>query len=150
MTASFYIVTSNLNRQHRNPSPITKPASSMIRPLLVAMAASQAAAGRGLLGNPIRILQVGTSYCTYSQNTTCYLSGWPTCCGVDSGASCPDDQPPCDYCEVGPSADPSLDCGTAGQFCQLDTGVCNSKNGIHPGSCVEIPFICTYDMNPAW
>ena len=38
---------------------------------------------------------LGSSYCTYSPNTTCYpSSGWPTCCGVDSGASCPEDRPP--------------------------------------------------------
>ena len=92
---------------------------------------------------------LGTSYCTYSPDTACYLSGWPSCCGEGS-ASCPDEQPPCDYCEVGPSADPSLDCGTAGQFCQLDTGVCNNKAGIHPGSCVETPDMCTMDWNPAW
>ncbi len=92
----------------------------------------------------------GSSYCTYSPDTTCYESGWPTCCGVDSGASCPDEQPPCDYCEIGPSADPSLGCVTTGKFCQLDTGVCNNKAGIHPGSCVETPDMCTMDMNPAW
>ena len=23
---------------------------------------------------------VGSTYCTYSPDTTCYLSGWPTCC----------------------------------------------------------------------
>jgi hypothetical protein len=93
---------------------------------------------------------LGSSYCTYSPNTTCYPSGLPSCCGVDSGVSCPEEQPPCDYCEVGPAADATLGCGTPGQFCQLEMGVCNNKAGIHPGVCIETPDMCTMDMNPAW
>ena len=93
---------------------------------------------------------LGSSYCTYSPSTTCYPSGWPSCCGVDSGASCLEEQPPCDYCEVGPAANASLGCGTPGQFCQLEMGVCNNEADIHPGVCVETPIMCTMDMNPAW
>ena len=120
----------------------------MIRILFLAAAASQVAAG---LGNPISRALVGGSYCTFSPNATCYYpSGWPSCCSVDSGASCPEEQPPCDYCEVGPSADPSLSCDTEGKFCQLETGVCNNKAAIHPGVCVEKPQMCTMDMNPVW
>jgi len=114
------------------------------------MAASQAAAARGLLGKPIRALQDGGNYCTFSPNAICYPSGWPSCCGVDLGASCPEEQPPCDYCEVGPAANASLGCGTPGQFCQLEMGVCNNEADIHPGVCVETPIMCTMDMNPAW
>jgi hypothetical protein len=84
----------------------------MIRLLLLAMAASQAAAARGLLGKPIRALQVD--------------------------------------CKVGPAADPSLVCGTPGQFCRLEVGVCNTEPAIRPGVCVETPDMCTMDMNPVW
>jgi hypothetical protein len=55
-----------------------------------------------------------------------------------------------DYCEVGPAANASLGCGTPGQFCQLEMGVCNNEADIHPGVCVETPTMCTFDMNPAW
>jgi hypothetical protein len=100
----------------------------------------------------------GSSYCTYSPDTTCYESGWPSCC--EDASTCPEEKPACEidtpttnssnYCEIGPSADPSLDCGTAGQFCQLEMGICNNKNGIHPGICVESPVACTEEWNPAW
>mmetsp|Transcript_29629 Transcript_29629/g.54292 ORF Transcript_29629/g.54292 Transcript_29629/m.54292 type:complete len:713 (-) Transcript_29629:359-2497(-) len=50
-------------------------------------------------------------------------------------------------CQVGPSADPSMACG-AGEFCQLDTGVCNNKSGVHEGTCAESPFICSADYDP--
>ena len=53
-------------------------------------------------------------------------------------------------CQVGPSADPALGCATEGEFCQLDTGVCNNKSGIHDGVCVTIPQVCTEEYNPAW
>ena len=77
---------------------------------------------------------LGSSYCTYSPNTTCYPSGWPSCCGVDSGASCPEEQPPCDYCEVGPAANASLGCGTPGQFCQLEWEFATTKRTFIPAS----------------
>jgi len=42
---------------------------------------------------------VGTSYCTYAPDETCYESGWPACCG-DETSPCPEDgageQPPCE------------------------------------------------------
>jgi hypothetical protein len=126
----------------------------MIRLLFLALAASEVAAG--LLGNPNnapRALQdeVGGDYCTYSPNVTCYYpAGWPLCCSTQPGASCPEEQPPCDYCEVGPSADPSLSCAIEGKFCQLETGVCNNKAAIQPGVCAEKPQMCTMDMNPVW
>ena len=53
-------------------------------------------------------------------------------------------------CQVGPSADPALGCATEGEFCQLDTGVCNNKSGIHDGVCVTIPQVCTEEYNPVW
>lgn len=53
-------------------------------------------------------------------------------------------------CQVGPAVDPaSVFCaGGRKQFCQLDTGVCNNKSGIHTGTCKEIPDLCTEDYKP--
>lgn len=53
-------------------------------------------------------------------------------------------------CQIGSSADPALGCAIEGEFCQLDTGVCNNKSGIHYGVCVEIPQLCTEEYNPVW
>ena len=130
--------------------PSYPPAQHVL--LLLAMAASRATAIRGLLGKLIRSLQDGGNYCTFSPNTTCYSSGWPSCCGVDSNASAssPKEQPPCNYCEVGPASDASLGCGTPGQSCQLEIGVCKNEDSIHPGVCVETPDMCIMDMNPVW
>mmetsp|Transcript_1209 Transcript_1209/g.1781 ORF Transcript_1209/g.1781 Transcript_1209/m.1781 type:complete len:446 (-) Transcript_1209:164-1501(-) len=50
-------------------------------------------------------------------------------------------------CQVGPNADPPMACG-AGEFCQLDTGVCNNRSGVHEGTCAESPFICSADYDP--
>ncbi|KAL7525036.1 hypothetical protein ACHAWF_001181 [Thalassiosira exigua] len=39
---------------------------------------------------------VGGDYCTWSPNTTCYLTGWPACCALpDHSSVCPEDPPPC-------------------------------------------------------
>jgi len=56
-------------------------------------------------------------------------------------------------CEIGPNANPSMACdggGAAGGelFCQLDTGVCNSRIGVHEGTCVATPELCAEEYNP--
>jgi hypothetical protein len=38
----------------------------------------------------------GSNYCTYSPDTSCYLSGWPACCSQSSGVNCPKTKPICD------------------------------------------------------
>lgn len=39
---------------------------------------------------------LGSSYCTWSPDLTCYPeSGWPACCG-DEEVECPDERPACD------------------------------------------------------
>lgn len=53
-------------------------------------------------------------------------------------------------CQVGPSADPTMDCASDGEFCQLETGVCNNKSAIHDGVCVTIPQACTLEYDPVW
>ena len=53
----------------------------------------------------------GGSYCTYGPNTTCYESGWPSCCGSDN-ATCPEEQPPCEVTDFDEILD-SVE-GTAG------------------------------------
>jgi hypothetical protein len=55
--------------------------------------------------------QVGGDYCTWAPDLECYplSDGRPECCGVDEGAACPDQRPPCD--EAGsdsPSSTPSM------------------------------------------
>jgi hypothetical protein len=50
-------------------------------------------------------------------------------------------------CETGPSADPDKSCGS-GQFCELDTGVCNAKNTVFDGVCTAIPEACTLEYMP--
>jgi len=50
-------------------------------------------------------------------------------------------------CEVGPNADSSMTCG-AGEFCQLDTGVCNNKSGVHEGTCAETNLFCSTEYDP--
>jgi len=44
---------------------------------------------------PTSVPLLGSSYCTYGPNMTCYEDGWPSCCRSDN-ATCPDDQPPCE------------------------------------------------------
>ena len=36
----------------------------------------------------------GSSYCTYSPDKTCYVTGWPACC--EDKETCPEEQPPCE------------------------------------------------------
>jgi len=40
-----------------------------------------------------------------------------------------------------------MTCGV-GEFCQLETGVCNDESGVHEGTCVESPFICSMEYEP--
>ena len=42
---------------------------------------------------------VGTSYCTYAPDYSCYATGWPSCCSVDF-TTCPEERPPCETDEV--------------------------------------------------
>ncbi|MGK3742150.1 MAG: hypothetical protein ACI90V_009004 [Bacillariaceae sp.] len=42
---------------------------------------------------------LGSSYCTSSPDETCYLSGWPACCGDDS-IDCPTERPSCELTPV--------------------------------------------------
>ena len=53
-------------------------------------------------------------------------------------------------CQVGPSADPAMNCTIEGEFCQLELGLCNNKSGIYDGVCAEIPQVCTEEYNPVW
>ncbi len=50
-------------------------------------------------------------------------------------------------CETGPNADPTKSCDN-GQFCELDTGVCNAKSAVFDGVCTDIPEACTFEYNP--
>jgi len=45
-------------------------------------------------GAPTPLL--GSSYCTYAPDETCYEGGWPKCCGKKDGKDCPEEQPPCE------------------------------------------------------
>ena len=38
----------------------------------------------------------GSSICTYAPDYECYQTGWPACCSVNDGASCPDYMTICD------------------------------------------------------
>ncbi|KAL3774151.1 hypothetical protein ACHAW5_010605 [Stephanodiscus triporus] len=50
-------------------------------------------------------------------------------------------------CQLGPFEDPTTTCDL-GEFCQLDVSVCNDLSGIHNGTCVTIPNVCTEEYNP--
>ncbi len=50
-------------------------------------------------------------------------------------------------CETGPSADPTKACKD-GQFCELTTGVCNTKLAVFEGVCTDIPQACTLNYMP--
>ncbi|KAL3768334.1 hypothetical protein ACHAWU_006716 [Discostella pseudostelligera] len=39
-------------------------------------------------------IMVGTSYCTWGPDTTCYANGWPACC--TNGEECPTEPPGCE------------------------------------------------------
>ncbi|EED90238.1 predicted protein [Thalassiosira pseudonana CCMP1335] len=39
---------------------------------------------------------MGSSYCTWEPDTSCYKSGWPRCCSRDNGINCPATRPACD------------------------------------------------------
>ena len=45
-------------------------------------------------------------------------------------------------CEIGPNANPLNSCSSGKELCQLDTGVCNNKSGIHGGTCEDLPDMC--------
>jgi len=40
---------------------------------------------------------VGASYCVYAPDAGCYKDGWPDCCMNNGGASCPEEQPGCNF-----------------------------------------------------
>ena len=44
---------------------------------------------------------MGSSYCTWEPDTSCYKSGWPRCCSRDNGINCPATRPACDKKKVG-------------------------------------------------
>ena len=48
---------------------------------------------------------LGESYCTYSPDKSCYITGWPACCLVEG--TCPEEQPPCEIPDMSMSM-PSL------------------------------------------
>ena len=41
-------------------------------------------------------IRLGESYCTWSPNTDCYVTGWPHCCSDNEGEDCPEKQPECE------------------------------------------------------
>ena len=91
---------------------------------------------------------VGSSYCTYSPDTTCYQSGWPSCCEEDSDSAdaCPEERPPCEldistppivggsYCTYSPntacyqSGWPSC-CGVDNATCPEEQPPCEVTDG---------------------
>merc|ERR1711957_127304 len=46
-------------------------------------------------------MPVGTTYCTYGPDESCYANGWPRCC-TELRNTCPEEKPPC---EIQPSGD---------------------------------------------
>ena len=54
---------------------------------------------------------LGESYCTYSPDKSCYITGWPACCLVEG--TCPEEQPPCEIPDMSMSM-PSLPLGELG------------------------------------
>jgi hypothetical protein len=38
---------------------------------------------------------MGSDYCTYAPDKSCYKHGWPSCCMRNGGANCPVNEPPC-------------------------------------------------------
>merc|ERR1712224_331912 len=50
----------------------------------------------GNITNPMPMS--GASYCTYSPDYSCYLTGWPSCCDSNGGKACP--QTPPEKCEI--------------------------------------------------
>lgn len=65
--------------------------------------------GEGMLGPVVDVMPTqepqmfGTSYCTWSPDTSCYVTGRPKCCGTDEGKDCPPEQPPCEIEAVDPT-----------------------------------------------
>mmetsp|Transcript_22333 Transcript_22333/g.39359 ORF Transcript_22333/g.39359 Transcript_22333/m.39359 type:complete len:984 (-) Transcript_22333:201-3152(-) len=51
-------------------------------------------------------------------------------------------------CEIGPNANPLKSCSSDKELCQLDTGVCNNKSGIHGGTCKDVPDACIEIFQP--
>ena len=44
---------------------------------------------------------VGGDYCVWGPNTTCYSTGWPSCCQLPNHTSvCPEDPPPCEDIDI--------------------------------------------------
>ena len=70
--------------------------------------------------------------------------------GVQERIMCEGDKPtpPVDTeCESGPMADATKSCESC-QFCQLDVGVCNTKNGVFAGACAIKPEACIEIYDP--
>jgi hypothetical protein len=70
--------------------------------------------------------------------------------GVQERIMCDGDgsTPPVDTeCESGPMADATKSCESC-QFCQLDVGVCNTKNGVFAGACAIKPEACIEIYDP--
>jgi hypothetical protein len=93
----------------------------------------------------------GGSYCTYGPNTTCYESGWPSCCAEE--ATCPEEEPSCEiedvpllgssYCTYSPD----MNCYESGwPSCCADEATCPEEK-----PACEIPLVgssyCTYGPN---
>jgi len=74
------------------------------------------------------------------------MKGAGTYCSKSGGSIIPAIEMP-GKCEVGPNADPATACGM-GEFCELDTGACNSESAVHSGLCAETPEMCTEEWDP--
>jgi len=73
---------------------------------------------------------MGSNYCTWSPNTSCFENGWPSCCGNET-VSCPESQPECE-----------VNGGAAAAF---DNNVTNAENNETPT--IVGTSICTYAPN---
>lgn len=101
---------------------------------------------------------VGYSYCTFSPDTDCYITGWPACCS-DSSIECPEEySPECEinlidedsYCTAsGTSADYSCYKYGRPECCEIDaTGCPEQKPECDVPPSVGDSSYCTYGPNP--
>ena len=99
------------------------------------------------------IVQPGSSYCTFTPDTTCYAKGWPPCCFQNAGVNCPKVKPPCRIDSIPPLG--SSYCTYAPDTKCYKSGwpqCCDESNNLHVGEKAWTVFstFCSSSWCPHW
>jgi len=90
---------------------------------------------------------LGSSYCTYAPDTSCYLTGWPACCS-EGASTCPDQQPACEVSSTTiPSSPVTATIILGSDYCTYGPDY-NCYSDGWPSCCIEDETTCPEEQPP--